>query len=528
MKKRTLSVSFLVLFLASACGSLGVGGGGGAPPELQYIFQVSDNPISVSPTLDSQRVAEAVIPVSGGTLSVTAADGTVFRLDVPASALAIDTLVRMIPVSGLEGMPFGSDPLAVQLEPEGLQFYEFATLTITPVQNIPIDQQIVFGYQEDGKDLILATPLMDSSEIQIQVLHFSGNGVTKGLLADIGPVRERLGGAAERRLESALNEALIRSKQEGGDAQAVLDAFTGTWRQYEEQVLKPRLAAAGESCAAGQLALQTVLGLERQRQLLGAEGSSLQEILIDNGLMETVSRICLKEEYELCRDDHIIHRILPVWLGLARQYAILGAAEGSAPIPAVEEAKDYVRRCLTFEMQFQSQMDFDDGGGGGYTSSVESQIDIQFDPADTSTDGQAPLVNTAFEFIATDCSVTSSRGGGTFDAMSLSYITDTKSPTDELGYVRDLVFGYYPGDTSEGFTITCEDQPPFTSPPSPLWTGGFLVLHEAEMSQAAGGFVMEDWEILGGEYYAKREWINEDASLGITEAGTFKLYHRPE
>jgi hypothetical protein len=307
-----------------------------------------------------------------------------------------------------------------------------------------------------------------------------------------------------------------------------LDAFTGTWRQYEEQVLKPRLAAAGESCAAGQLALQTVLGIERQRQLLGAEGSSLQEILIDNGLMETVSSICLREEYELCRDDHIIHRILPVWLGLARQYAILGAAEGSAPIPAVEEAKDYVRRCLTFEMQFQSQMDFDDGGGGGYTSSVESQIDIQFDPADTSMDGQAPLVNTAFEFIVTDCSVTSSRGGGTFDAMSLSYITDTKSPTDELGYVRDLVFGFYPGDTSEGFTITCEDQPPFTSPPSPLWTGGFLVLHEAEMSQAAGGFVMEDWEILGGEYYAKREWINEDASLGITEAGTFKLYHRPE
>jgi hypothetical protein len=48
------------------------------------------------------------------------------------------------------------------------------------------------------------------------------------------------------------------------------------------------------------------------------------------------------------------------------------------------------------------------------------------------------------------------------------------------------------------------------------------------MSQAAGGFVMEDWEILGGEYYAKREWINEDAGLGITEAGTFKLYHRPE
>jgi hypothetical protein len=112
--------------------------------------------------------------------------------------------------------------------------------------------------------------------------------------------------------------------------------------------------------------------------------------------------------------------------------------------------------------------------------------------------------------------------------MNIKLIEEEPTRADPLGHVRDLVFTYYPGDTSESFTVTCEDQPPFTAPASPLWTGAFLVLHEVEMSQAAGGFVLDGWEILGDEYYAKREWINEDAGLGLTEAGTAKLYHLPE
>ena len=137
-------------------------------------------------------------------------------------------------------------------------------------------------------------------------------------------------------------------------------------------------------------------------------------------------------------------------------------------------------------------------------------------------------VNTAFDWRTEGCSVTSTRGGSTFEAINLAYISDTRSPTDELGYVRDFMFVYYPGNTTESFTIQCEDQPPYSSPASPFWTGVYLVTHESEMSQADGGFLMEDWEILGGEYYAKKEWITESAGLGLVEVGTFKLYHLPE
>jgi hypothetical protein len=43
----------------------------------------------------------------------------------------------------------------------------------------------------------------------------------------------------------------------------------------------------------------------------------------------------------------------------------------------------------------------------------------------------------------------------------------------------------------------------------------------------AGGFILENWEVTGGEAFASKEWIKEDSSIGLTERGTFKLYHRP-
>ncbi|MCK6583263.1 MAG: hypothetical protein HUU11_07705 [Anaerolineales bacterium] len=526
MKKFFYFIVILVLFLTTACRLPGLLlGGNSVPPELQYVFDIPNDPISVKPTLDNETQAEGIFSTAGGTLTATGLDGTVYRLDIPADALLTDTLIRMTPVRQIEGMPFGSDQFAVRFEPEGLQLYANATLTIIPSQEIPIDQQIFFGYQGSGENFVLLPPVVDSPEIKIVIMHFSGAGVSKGFLTDIEPVRARIGGDAERRLQSAMAEKLQKARQEqllgkADDSLQELD-LDGFFKEYEEQVVKPRVAAAGESCAAGRLALQTVLGFERQKQLLGMADDSSSSI--DMGLMDTVSDVCMKEEYELCRDDHIIHRILPAWLGLERQYQLLGSEGG----PAQEKAKEYVRKCLTFELRFESQGTFNDGEGGGYDSSVESKVKLQFNPNDFSFKGEAPLVNTVFEFRAEGCQVNSVRGGDTFTVNSLAIISDTKSPSDELGYTRDFKLIYYPGNTTESFTVACEDSPPYTSPPTPLWTGIFLPSHESELSEADGGFIAENWEIFGDEYFAKIEWIKE-TSEGTIEAGTFKLYHKPE
>ena len=161
----------------------------------------------------------------------------------------------------------------MQFSPEGLFFYIVAILTITPVEAIPLEEQIVFGYEADGKDLIRAAPVLDSGEIKIQVRHFSGNGATKGLLENMDEAL-KLGADVERRLDSALSKDLIRIRQQGGDAVDVATAFEAALMQFEEQVVKPQVAAAGESCAAGQAAIQAVNRHQgmRQQLLLTDEG----------------------------------------------------------------------------------------------------------------------------------------------------------------------------------------------------------------------------------------------------------------
>jgi hypothetical protein len=539
------------------------GSSNGAAKDYQYIFEAPAEPVRINVTLDEAKSVEAIIPVEGGTLRASGADGSTFTLEIPPDALLNETRIKMTPAAEVSGLPFGGEQThAVKLEPEGLFFNNFVTLTITPAQELPIDQQIFFGYQADGEDLTLAAPDVASAGIKLKLLHFSGAGVTKGLLADIEPVRQRLGGSAERRLQSLAAEMLGRERQrqllgqEGGEDLAAI--FNDLMKQYEEQVVQPRVAAAGESCAAGRLALQTVLGLERQRQLLGIgdEGTFSQQV---SDLMKTVAHVCVKEEYELCSEQHIIHRMIPVWLGLERQYQLLGVTEGGATTPELEEAKNLAVKCLTFELNFESDGNFDDGGGGGYESVVKAKVKLQLNPDELKIKGQAPLVNDTFEFKAPGCNVTSNRGGSTFEGLSLTYITDSHSPTDELGYVRDIKLAYWPGTTSESFTVKCPDEPPYTSPPNGLWSAIFLVLHYPELDTqgasvsppmpdysgmlsgsgpgvpvfsmpqmpAGAGYIAEDWEVTGGEYFAKKEWIKEDGDLGLTEAGTLKLYHRP-
>ena len=496
--------------------------------ELSYIFEVPAEPVDVAVTLETAGTVEALIPLEGGSISATGADGTVYTLEIPSDALLNETMISLTPVTSVADMPFGGEQTyAVQLGPDGLFLQDFAILTITPAVEIPIEEQIVFGYLSEGSDLILAAPVVDSSEIKINVLHFSGNGVTKGLLADIEPERQRLGGDAERRLRNAVNEALGKERQrqllgggeEGGeDLQAL---FAEAFRQFEEQVIKPRLAAAGESCANGQLAIQTVLGYERQRQLLGMGDSGYMADLPD--LLETAARVCVIEEFELCVEEHIIHRMIPVWLGFERQFQLLGIPEGAA----LREARDLTEKCLTFRLELESTGTMD-LSGSGYDSTVTSEITLRFNADDLKISGEAPLVNTEYEFRMAGCNVTSTRGGGTFAVFDLIYeaapgaSSEYNSGPAVFGHITDLSLNYHHGNSTESATANCPNMGPLTLP-LPAWSAAFIVTHIDEVGET--GWITRDWEMQGGELFAEKEWSLANAE--ISEEGSFELHHTP-
>ena len=280
-------------------------------------------------------------------------------------------------------------------------------------------------------------------------------------------MRERLGGSAERRFQSLVGELLARERQKqqaneaNSDSSALFSGLEGLFDQYQKEVVEPRIAAAGQSCAAGQLALQTALGFDRQKQLLGMEAGNLSQYA---GLIATVSRVCLQEEYKMCADDHIIHRMIPVWLGVERQYQLLGMTGDAGYAEISKLAKDLAQKCLTFDLEFESQFIFDGGFGGGYNSSVKAKVPLKFQPDALRISGSSALINDSFTFRNPGCSVTSFRGGSSLPIKSLAIIADNHSPDDTLGYVRDFSLLYFPERTKEHFNVKCPDQPIYTSP----------------------------------------------------------------
>lgn len=260
----------LIAGLLGACTPGGRTSTGGAAPVQLGNYE---NAIKVTPTLDSERAVTGTIGFDGGSISATAADGTVFTLTVPADSVRQRTSITLTPVSKLEGLPFGNGTdVTVDLQPSGLVFDVPATLRIEPATPIPAGEQILYGYSEDR--LVLAEPVLKADGIAIVVPHFSGYGVAKGFMGDVKEALERIGGSAEERIYSQMRAILQlaqQAEQRGKPIEnlaALLDPF---FEQLYREVVIPRLEVAGESCAAGRAAAISLLSYLRQRELLGYE-----------------------------------------------------------------------------------------------------------------------------------------------------------------------------------------------------------------------------------------------------------------
>src|SRR5690606_16000856 len=125
--------------------------------------------------------------------------------------------------------------------------------------------------------------------------------------------------SAEARIGSEINAMLAEAQQrERGGAEP--DPEVGVrlqeyFEQYEAEVIAPRIAAAGNSCAEGRLAVDTYLSHARTLELLGYAEDDFSQA---QELMDTAAEVCIEEEYEMCVEQHVVHRLIPLWLGFAR------------------------------------------------------------------------------------------------------------------------------------------------------------------------------------------------------------------
>jgi hypothetical protein len=221
---------------------------------IPSIFELPANPLNVTPTLDpSHGLTKDVHAAEGRTLTTAVADGTVFTLTIPPNALLSDARISMTPVTAVGGLPVdGGLIAAVELAPDGLRFAQPARLTIQPPVDVPLDQQVGFGYQNPGQDFYFR-PLERVRTMTFSLDRLGGVGLAQGTpRTDVSNAETSLftPAQAEVRLLNQLRELLARERvfeltNDDRFANPQYLAQLEGWHQlYFDQVLVPTLEGA--------------------------------------------------------------------------------------------------------------------------------------------------------------------------------------------------------------------------------------------------------------------------------------------
>lgn len=392
-------------------GAGGEGGAGGtdvgplgtATDGLGWNLRVSANPLTAELEPDEARAVSKEITLDGGTLSATAADGTKFTLTLPEAALYGPTVITLTPLRSFKVAELDGEAHGVRIEPDGLPLLASPTLEITPPKGDTWPETAIVPLAITGDDQHVSLALIDpeAPTLTFALTHFSDyvSLVSRdGLDATVssGDIRSRFGGDAEERMQSAVAERLAELRTGKKLSELGIDEL---FREYEESVLKPRVDAAGESCAVGQLAVRTLLGVSRQKQLLGADDDPFSGM---GALLQVAVPACLAGEYELCRERHIITRILPAYFAFARQSQLLGLSTEIAgtkiPPDWLVEAEGWVKKCLKFELHLDSNVLYSsDTNKMSMNETVTAVVPIDLKatiaevPADVLPPGAAPI-----------------------------------------------------------------------------------------------------------------------------------------
>ncbi len=235
-------IAGLALLLA-ACGSSAgsATGGGSAAPATQVDVQASP---------DTSREVSRVVTPLGAKLTAKSSDGTTFTLTVPAGALLSPEKVTLAPAA-VQGLPFtGAQAGAVQLAPEGLEFFAPVTLKITSPKIVAADgfETAAYGYRGSGSGLYLDLAEIKGRTMTIALTHFSGYGAAQATPAEVKAQAAHAPAAPEDAFRQGLSELQMAERQaalrgDAGDPEfaAKTEAILRDWY---DKVVKPALPTA--------------------------------------------------------------------------------------------------------------------------------------------------------------------------------------------------------------------------------------------------------------------------------------------
>lgn len=515
---------------------------------------VVPNPLSITVRTDETKAASATIGTAGGTLTTTAADGTKYTLVIPEKALLSDERITLTPVTAVERLPLSGGLVgAATFEPEGLRLLQFATLTIEPTAMPPVSEQVGFAFHGGGEEFHLA-PLSIKPALELKLIHFSGAGVGRGTEADQEAARQHAPSTAEDRLVQQIEEIISREREsqllgEEGDPD-FWEKLEPLPRAFYWEVIRPLLERAVTDDALAPCAISKYLGWLRQLLLLGIisdesnEGYD-REIREADALVEKIVRNVIEKSYQRCTEGHDLSQAVKL-LSAARQAELMGGSLSGGYTS--EQLMEMVDKCLTFELEFESVIE---GQQGGTTESghVRARVPVRADLTNGLV-GEAPLeyVKYAWEDNppVDDCTHQGSGTGETFRVISGTINLNMRQtpetdctnpnakPPAEEQKEPGVTLTVHPGQTHEIHTVTCDGES-FSSPGT-YWSAVFDEFHEDERSPV--GYVLTGWGAGTGSLLARKTYQRTRAvtrpcpapncTVNYTETTILNLWHRPQ
>jgi hypothetical protein len=334
------------------------------------LASTSNFPTNVVLAANTNLSITTLITTNGGSATLYATNGTRFTFTVPPLTLPEPQLVTMTLVTNIGGLPFTGGSLgAVRLEPEALDLWGAATLQITLAPEVDRRKIVSFVANGDGAEFHLTPDRVTTNGIVIPVTQLGVYGSAMAELSELDaasasfaafdaaetmegdlhaasinlndcfPERTQIAQAVARNLTRSIRAAsqdIASALAEARQAQllgaqedtfAVEDALNGAEDAacaLMRSQIESYFTDATQNCELMRVLLVRTIGLERQRQLLGAESnpacsSTLADFPLCAGLQN-----CLKEIELCCLGGKKGAGKVAAILALSRQDQLLG------------------------------------------------------------------------------------------------------------------------------------------------------------------------------------------------------------
>jgi len=510
-------------------------------PHDPSIPPAPSNPLNVTVTLDTAGGIETTVDAGGDELRLVDGHGNVVTLLIPENAVVEET-VSMTLVSSISGATLSGGLLAgVDLKPDGLQLRRPATLIIEPSDPGVISQLLeesseylltAFSYHGTGGDFHYYPYRIVGNEIHLYITHFSGYGTGASnegdRTAQQGYIPTDANARASQRIAETLTEEARKQHADPDyESTTVMEVATEALRTWLHESVLPMAEAAETNDRMLDCAVIEWLRWEAYGQVIGVieNGSPFEpERARIRSSIRKGSANAIESSHRRAvqnNDASEIERFLYLWAETQLMF----------DDDVVDDLDDRLMRITRFELEMESTISCTAGSFAVGVKAPRFPLLLDEEHLHLFSKGSGPIGHTDAWM---ECMISFSGSGCTFEA---DWVTIGIPPYDHPDCGGRHLARSTPdlpepevsmfvgqGMPIETFVLQCEgsDIPwPFTSP---LWAGGFAVLHQPNYVDLMG-FHIGEWEMNFAQPYATKGFDHADAN--VHESATYTLWYAP-